>query len=190
MFTKAKRPIGLIVALAILAIAAITAPLATNIPKENAATVLAISPPWTGKTISAHDAANEVRLQAEAEAAALAAQKAAEAEKQRLAQVAAAKARASRQKAVRSPVQAFSGDLSALVDRLAMCESGMRADAVSRNGKFFGAFQFMLSTWRKFRPGNPTSYSYAEQKAVIMQFFPVSSWRSQFPTCSRKLGVA
>lgn len=76
-----------------------------------------------------------------------------------------------------------------LIDRLAMCESGMNPRTNTGNG-FYGAFQFMLSTWRKFRPGNPIDYSYAEQKAVIQQYFPVSSWRSQFPACARRLGVA
>lgn len=86
-------------------------------------------------------------------------------------------------------IQPYNGDLSALVDRLAMCESGMNPRTNTGNG-FYGAFQFMLRTWQRFRPGNPIDYSYAEQKAVIMQYFPVSSWRTQFPACSRKLGVA
>lgn len=155
----------------------------------------AAAPIWNGKTFSAHDAQLETRLAAEAEAARVAAEQRAlqeaarQAEVARQAQVRAQAARASRARATRPPVQSYSGDLSNLVDRLAMCESGMNPRANTGNG-FYGAFQFMLSTWRRFRPGNPIDYSYAEQKAVIMQYFPISSWRSQFPTCARRLGVA
>ena len=31
---------------------------------------------------------------------------------------------------------------------LSRCEAGGRPDAVSRSGKYFGAFQFSLATWR------------------------------------------
>lgn len=185
MYSKAKRPIALIATLTALLAIAVSAPTVTNIPKEQklVAGTVALS---ADRSAIEEVRAEQRRLAAEEAARIEAANR--EAEAQRLAQ--AARARASRQKAVRSPVAAISGAPSDLVDRLAMCESGMRPDAVSRSGKFFGAFQFMLSTWQKFRSGNPINYSYAEQKAVIMQFFPVSSWRSQFPACARKLGVA
>lgn len=84
-----------------------------------------------------------------------------------------------------APIQ-VSGDI---YDALARCESGMNPRTNTGNG-FYGAFQFMLSTWHRFRPGNPIDYSYAEQRAVVVQFFPISSWRTQFPHCARKLGVA
>jgi hypothetical protein len=136
-----------------------------------------------------------------AETARLQAIAAAKAEKTRLALAAAQARKASR--GVSRPrggggtpapavaVQA-SGDL---IDRLAGCESGGNPRSVSapynrKGDRFYGAFQFMLSTWHSFRPGNPTDYSYAEQKKVIQDHFPVSSWRSQFPTCARRLGVA
>jgi len=55
---------------------------------------------------------------------------------------------------------------------------------------FYGAFQFMLSTWHGLgETGNPISYSYEYQKAVVMRSIPISSWHRQFPGCSRKLGI-
>lgn len=80
----------------------------------------------------------------------------------------------------------YSGDI---YDRLAMCESGMNAAANTGNG-FYGAFQFMLSTWHGIgMSGNPIDYSYAEQKAAVQRSIPVSSWHRQFPVCSRRIGV-
>jgi resuscitation-promoting factor RpfB len=88
-------------------------------------------------------------------------------------------------KARSGPTPQASGDL---LDRLAMCESGMDPRRNTGNG-FYGAFQWMLSTWHGMgMSGNPIDYSYAEQKAVAARI-PVSSWHRQFPTCSRRLGV-
>lgn len=84
------------------------------------------------------------------------------------------------------PQVEVSGDL---LDRLAMCESGMNPQKNTGNG-FYGAFQFMLSTWHGLgMSGNPVDHSYAVQKEVVRTKIPVSSWRQQFPGCSRKLGV-
>lgn len=88
-------------------------------------------------------------------------------------------------------ITAVSGDyLSGLLDRLAQCESGGNPRAVSRNGLYYGAFQFLLSTWRNLGgSGNPIEHDYATQKAIASKI-PVSAWRTQFPACARKLGVA
>lgn len=89
---------------------------------------------------------------------------------------------------VRPPAPApAAGDL---LDALATCESGRNPRAVSRNGKYFGAFQFLLSTWRQLGgTGNPVDQSYEEQKAMAAKI-PVSAWGGQFPHCARRLGVA
>lgn len=77
-----------------------------------------------------------------------------------------------------------------MLDRLAMCESHHNPKAVGGGGRFWGAFQFMLSTWRGMgMSGNPIDYSYEEQKAVAARI-PVSAWARQFPACARRLGVA
>ncbi|MBA3654561.1 MAG: transglycosylase family protein [Actinobacteria bacterium] len=76
-----------------------------------------------------------------------------------------------------------------LLDRLADCESGRNPRAVGGRGRFFGAFQFLPSTWRSLgMAGNPVDYDYATQKAVAARI-PVSAWSRQFPACSRRLGV-
>lgn len=74
--------------------------------------------------------------------------------------------------------------------RLAGCESGHNPRAVSPNGLYFGLYQFSLSTWRSVGgTGNPINASEAEQtkRAKILQ--RRSGFRSQWPACSRKLGL-
>lgn len=84
-------------------------------------------------------------------------------------------------------------------DALSGCEAGMDPTKNTGNG-FYGAFQWALRTWQNLVkpehgnmktdvPNNPIYYSYAEQKAVVEQYIPISSWHGQFPTCSRKLGL-
>ena len=71
-------------------------------------------------------------------------------------------ARASRS----APVRLASVGRAVVVDgdvwtRLARCESGGNPKAVSRNGRYFGAFQFMLSSWRGVgMTGNPVDHDY------------------------------
>lgn len=73
--------------------------------------------------------------------------------------------------------------------RLALCESGARPDAVSRNGRYFGAFQFMLSTWRSVGgPGNPIDHPYETQLHYAKILQARSGW-GQWPVCSRRLGL-
>lgn len=75
--------------------------------------------------------------------------------------------------------------------RLSWCEAGGRANAVSRNGKYFGAWQFTLSTWHSLGyAGNPIDYSYDEQLQAAKKLQQRSGFRSQWPVCSRKLGLA
>ena len=77
-----------------------------------------------------------------------------------------------------------------LLDALARCESGGNPRAVGGGGRYFGAFQFVLSTWRNLGgTGNPIDHSYAVQKSIAAKI-PVSAWDTQFPTCARRLGVA
>lgn len=85
------------------------------------------------------------------------------------------------------PQVAASGDL---LDRLAGCESGRNPRAVGGGGRYWGAFQFLLSTWRSLGgTGNPIDHSYEYQKSIAAKI-PVSAWGRQFPVCARRLGVA
>lgn len=71
-------------------------------------------------------------------------------------------------------------------DALARCESGGNAQAVGGGGRYYGAFQFSLATWRSLGySGNPTDHPYATQKAAAQRLVARSGW-SQFPSCSRR----
>lgn len=73
--------------------------------------------------------------------------------------------------------------------RLAQCESGGRANAVSPSGAYHGLYQFSVSTWRSVGgSGLPSQASAAEQtkRAKILQ--ARSGW-GQWPHCSAKLGL-
>ena len=72
---------------------------------------------------------------------------------------------------------------------LARCESGGRPDAVSRSGKYHGAFQFSLGTWHSMgMSGSPTEFPYEVQLDAAKRLQARSGW-GQWPTCSRKLGL-
>lgn len=73
--------------------------------------------------------------------------------------------------------------------QLALCESGGDPGKNTGNG-FYGAFQFVLSTWRSLGyDGNPVDYSYETQRQAAQALQQRSGW-SQWPACSRKLGLA
>jgi Transglycosylase-like domain len=55
--------------------------------------------------------------------------------------------------------------------RTAMCESGRDPDAIGGGGKYRGAFQFLLSSWKhapKSPGGDPIDYSYRTQAVVAV----------------------
>jgi resuscitation-promoting factor RpfB len=91
------------------------------------------------------------------------------------------------QRATRSASSApVTGDV---FDALAQCESGGDPRKNTGNG-YYGAFQFKLSTWRGLgMSGNPIDHSYAVQKAAAQRLVARAGFRSQFPGCSRKLGL-
>ena len=72
---------------------------------------------------------------------------------------------------------------------LSRCEAGGRPDAVSRSGKYFGAFQFSIGTWHGIgMPGNPIDFPYEVQLEAAKRLQARSGW-GQWPVCSRKLGL-
>jgi hypothetical protein len=76
-----------------------------------------------------------------------------------------------------------SAGLSGVLERIAQCESGGDPTAVSRNGRYFGKYQFSLSTWRAVGgTGNPAAASEAEQdrRAAILYR---RAGRSPWPVC-------
>lgn len=73
--------------------------------------------------------------------------------------------------------------------QLARCESGGRPQAVSSNGKYFGAFQFSIGTWHGIgESGSPIDYDYEYQLSAAKRLQARSGW-GQWPVCSRKLGL-
>lgn len=84
------------------------------------------------------------------------------------------------------------GPLSeAQIQALGMCESGMTATRNSGNG-FYGAFQFMSSTWRTVAPapynqGMPHEASLEAQKQAVQNLLSRSNIFTQFPGCANKM---
>lgn len=77
-----------------------------------------------------------------------------------------------------------------LLHRLAMCETGGTMDPATNTGNgFYGAFQFTPSTWQSIGgPGMPHHHSYETQRDFARALILRSGW-SQFPECSRRIGV-
>jgi len=69
-------------------------------------------------------------------------------------------------------------------DRLARCESGGNATAVSPTGRYRGAFQFSLATWQAAGgSGDPIDVSYDEQKQIAMTWARAVEPATQWPVC-------
>lgn len=106
----------------------------------------------------------------------------------RLAAARATAARASRSSPRRTtgtPV-AVGGDVWGA---LARCESGGNPRAVGGGGRYFGAFQFSLGSWRAAgMSGNPVDYDYGTQVAAAQRLQARSGW-GQWPNCARRLGL-
>lgn len=124
---------------------------------------------------------------AAAQAAAHRAEERAKAQRERQARAAAAQAsRSAKRGAVERPVVTVSGDIWGA---LARCESGGNPRAVGGGGRYFGAFQFSLGSWRAVgMSGNPVDYDYATQLAAAQRLQARSGW-GQWPHCSRRLGL-
>jgi hypothetical protein len=72
---------------------------------------------------------------------------------------------------------------------LAECESNGNPRAVGGGGRYHGAFQFSIGTWRSVGgSGLPTDHSYEVQLAAAKRLQARSGW-SQWPACARKLGL-
>ena len=78
-------------------------------------------------------------------------------------------------------------DAKAILDQLAQCESGGNIAAVSRDGRYFGKYQFSIATWEAMGgTGNPAEAPEATQDAL-----PPSSTQQRgtapWPACSAQL---
>jgi peptidoglycan hydrolase-like protein with peptidoglycan-binding domain len=79
-----------------------------------------------------------------------------------------------------------SGNASAVLERIAQCESGGDPTAVSADGRYFGKYQFRKATWRAVGgTGNPARAPEAEQDrraAILYRREGTAPW----PVCSRR----
>jgi peptidoglycan hydrolase-like protein with peptidoglycan-binding domain len=84
-----------------------------------------------------------------------------------------------RGKAKRAP-----GGIPAVLERIAQCESGGDPRAVSRNGQYFGKYQFSKATWKAQggQGDNPAEASEAEQDRVALELYKAQG-TDPWPTC-------
>ena len=83
-------------------------------------------------------------------------------------------------------VNPSSGNVGDLLDRIARCESGGNPRAVSPSGKYRGAWQWDLPTWRSAGgAGDPINFDYATQKAVAYRLYQMRGIQP-WPHCGPK----
>lgn len=71
---------------------------------------------------------------------------------------------------------------------LRTCESSDNYSVVSANGRYYGAYQFNLSTWRSVGGyGLPTQASHAEQDYRALYLYRMRGWQPW--TCATKLAL-
>lgn len=84
------------------------------------------------------------------------------------------------------------GDMDTYITKLGNCETGYDLTADTGNG-YEGAFQFLLSTWESMGTGYSHAYLAPDgvQRDAVRRLVERNggSFRSQFPGCSRKLGL-
>lgn len=72
--------------------------------------------------------------------------------------------------------------------RLRQCEASGRYDIVSANGRYYGAYQFNLDTWRSVGgTGLPHRAAPSEQDFRALYLYRMRGWQPW--TCARKLGL-
>lgn len=72
---------------------------------------------------------------------------------------------------------------------LAACESGGNPSAHGGGGRYHGAFQFSLATWRSLGyGGDPHEHPYEVQLEAARRLQARSGW-GQWPGCARRLGL-
>lgn len=73
--------------------------------------------------------------------------------------------------------------------RLSHCESSGNPQAVSRDRRYYGLFQFSLDTWHFLGyEGNPADAPPATQLEAARRLQKMRGW-DQWPRCARRLGL-
>jgi peptidoglycan hydrolase-like protein with peptidoglycan-binding domain len=97
-------------------------------------------------------------------------------------------ARSVRRGRKKSP-QAPSGSVPAVLEQIAQCESGGDPTAVSKDGRYYGKYQFSKSTWKAQggQGDNPAEAPESEQDRVALKLYKASGTAS-WPTCGAGAG--
>lgn len=87
-----------------------------------------------------------------------------------------------------APVAAVSGDVDSLNwAALARCESGGRVDAVSKNGLYYGLYQFSVGTWHGVGGSGLPSQASAEEQTARAKMLYARSGAGPWPVCGKNL---
>ena len=89
----------------------------------------------------------------------------------------------------RRPRPPRSADASALLESIALCESGGDPTAVSPSGQYRGKYQFSRATWKALGgTGDPAAAPESEQDAKAEQLMSEQG-PSAWPVCSKQVGA-
>ncbi|MDA0172012.1 transglycosylase family protein [Solirubrobacter taibaiensis] len=78
-------------------------------------------------------------------------------------------------------------DAKAILDQLAQCESGGNIAAESRDGRYFGKYQFSIATWEAMGgTGSPAEADEATQDALAYKLYQERG-TAPWPACSAQL---
>jgi peptidoglycan hydrolase-like protein with peptidoglycan-binding domain len=82
-----------------------------------------------------------------------------------------------------------SGNVPAILERIAQCESGGDPTAVSKNGRYFGKYQFSKSTWKAQggQGDSPAEAPEAEQDRVALKLYKAQG-TAPWPSCGASAG--
>jgi peptidoglycan hydrolase-like protein with peptidoglycan-binding domain len=80
-------------------------------------------------------------------------------------------------------------DAKAILDQLAQCESGGNVAAESRDGRYFGKYQFSIATWEAMGgTGSPAEAAEATQDALAFKLYQQRG-TAPWPSCSAQLDL-
>jgi len=101
----------------------------------------------------------------------------------------AAAARGASAASTRKAAAASSAGAPALLEAIALCESGGDPTAVSPDGRYRGKYQFTRATWRAMGgSGDPAAAPEAEQDRLAAKLLAAQG-TAPWPACSRRVGA-
>jgi peptidoglycan hydrolase-like protein with peptidoglycan-binding domain len=88
------------------------------------------------------------------------------------------------QRGKKNTTRAPAGKVPAVLQRIAQCESGGDPTVVSKDGRYYGKYQFSKSTWKAQggQGDNPAEAPESEQDRVAIKLYKASGTAS-WPTC-------